>query len=174
MTHKGAYVAELAAELRAEQGDALADLEPAERRSRVTEWSYRRMVEKIQATLARLGVKFDVWFSERTLHQSGAIADTVDELRERGLVEDRDGAVWLRTTEFGDDKDRPLIRSTGAPTYLAADVVYYRDKRRRGFNKLIFLWGADHTTGTSRGCGPWCATPSATPTTPPSSSSASW
>jgi arginyl-tRNA synthetase len=141
---RGAYVADLAAELRAEQGDALADLEPGERRSRVTEWSYRRMVERIQATLARLGVRFDVWFSERTLHQSGAIADTVDELRDRGLVEDRDGAVWLRTTEFGDDKDRPLIRSTGAPTYLAADVVYYRDKRRRGFDRLIFLWGADH------------------------------
>jgi arginyl-tRNA synthetase len=142
--YKGAYVAELAAELRSEQGDALADLEPAERLSRITEWSYRRMVEGIQATLARLGVTFDVWFSERTLHQSGAIADTVDELRERGLVEDRDGAVWLRTTEFGDDKDRPLIRSSGAPTYLAADVVYYRDKRRRGFDRLIFLWGADH------------------------------
>jgi arginyl-tRNA synthetase len=142
--YKGAYVAELASELRSEQGDALADLEPAERRSRVTEWSYRRMVEGIKATLARIGVTFDVWFSERTLHQSGAIADTVDELRERGLVEDRDGAVWLRTTEFGDDKDRPLIRSSGAPTYLAADVVYYRDKRRRGFDRLIFLWGADH------------------------------
>jgi arginyl-tRNA synthetase len=142
--YKGAYVAELAADLRSEQGDALADLEPAERRSRITEWSYRRMVEGIQATLARLGVTFDVWFSERTLHQSGAIVDTVDELRDRGLVEDRDGAVWLRTTEFGDDKDRPLIRSTGAPTYLAADVVYYRDKRRRGFDRLIFLWGADH------------------------------
>src|SRR4029450_2953054 len=82
--------------------------------------------------------------SERTLHQSGAIADTVQELRERGLVEDRDGAVWLRTSQFGDDKDRPLIRSNGAPTYLAADVVYYRDKRRRGFDRLIFLWGADH------------------------------
>jgi arginyl-tRNA synthetase len=142
--YKGAYVAELAGELRAEQGDALADLEPAERRSRITEWAYRRMVEWIQATLARLGVKFDVWFSERTLHQSGAIADTIEELRDRGLVEDREGAVWLRTTEFGDDKDRPLIRSNGAPTYLAADVVYYRDKRRRGFDRVIFLWGADH------------------------------
>jgi arginyl-tRNA synthetase len=142
--YRGGYVAELATELRSELGGSLADLEPAERRSRITEWSYQRMVEGIQRTLARLGVKFDVWFSERTLHQSGAIADTVDELRERGLVEDRDGAVWLRTTRFGDDKDRPLIRSSGAPTYLAADVVYYRDKRRRGFDRLIFLWGADH------------------------------
>ena len=142
--YKGAYVAELAEALRSEQGESLADLDPAERRSRITEWSNRRMVAAIQQTLARLGVKFDVWFSERTLHHSGAIADTIDELRERGLVEDREGAVWLRTSQFGDDKDRPLIRSNGAPTYLAADVVYYRDKRRRGFDRLIFLWGADH------------------------------
>jgi arginyl-tRNA synthetase len=142
--YRGGYVAELAEALRSEQGESLADLDPAARRARITEWSYRRMVASIQRTLARLGVKFDVWFSERTLHQSGAIADTIDELRERGLVEDREGAVWLRTSQFGDDKDRPLIRSNGAPTYLAADVVYYRDKRRRGFDRLIFLWGADH------------------------------
>jgi arginyl-tRNA synthetase len=142
--YKGGYIGDLAQALRSEQGGSLADLDPAERRSRITEWSYRRMVEGIQRTLARLGVRFDVWFSERTLHQSGAIADTVEELRERGLVEDRDGAVWLRTSQFGDDKDRPLVRSNGAPTYLAADVVYYRDKRRRGFDRLIFLWGADH------------------------------
>jgi arginyl-tRNA synthetase len=114
--YRGDYVAELAEALRSEQGESLADLDPAERRTRITEWSYQRMVASIQRTLARLGVKFDVWFSERTLHQSGAIADTIDELRERGLVEDREGAVWLRTSQFGDDKDRPLIRSNGAPT----------------------------------------------------------
>jgi arginyl-tRNA synthetase len=142
--YRGDYVAELAEALRSEQGESLADLDPAERRTRITEWSYQRMVASIQRTLVRLGVKFDVWFSERTLHQSGAIADTIDELRERGLVEDREGAVWLRTSQFGDDKDRPLIRSNGASTYLAADLVYYRDKRRRGFDRLIFLWGADH------------------------------
>ncbi|HZA82026.1 MAG TPA: arginine--tRNA ligase [Actinomycetes bacterium] len=142
--YRGGYVAELAAALRSDQGESLADLDPAERRDRITAWSYQQMVASIQRTLARLGVKFDVWFSERTLHQSGAIADTIDELRERDLVEDREGAVWLRTSQFGDDKDRPLIRSNGAPTYLAADVVYYRDKRRRGFDRLIFLWGADH------------------------------
>ena len=142
--YKGDYIGDLAQALRSEQGGSLADLDPAERRHRITDWAYRRMLEGIQRTLARLGVRFDVWFSERTLHQSGAIDDTVEELCERGLVEDRDGAVWLRTSQFGDDKDRPLIRSNGAPTYLAADVAYYRDKRRRGFDRLIFLWGADH------------------------------
>ena len=142
--YKGAYVADAARELQAEQGDALADLAPDERRSRITDWAFRRMLAGIRETLARLGVEFDVWFSERTLHETGAIAETVEELRARGVVEDRDGAVWLRTTQFGDDKDRPLIRSNGAPTYFGADAAYYRDKRRRGFDRLIFLWGADH------------------------------
>jgi arginyl-tRNA synthetase len=137
-------VADLAGELRAEQGDALGDLDPEERRARITDWSFRRMLAGIRKTLARLGVEFDVWFSERTLHETGAIAETVDDLRERGVVEDRDGAIWLRTTMFGDDKDRPLIRSNGAPTYFGADAAYYRDKRRRGFDRLLFLWGADH------------------------------
>jgi arginyl-tRNA synthetase len=142
--YRGAYVAEAAAELVAEEGEALADLDPDDRRARITDWAFPRMLAGIRQTLVRLGVEFDVWFSERTLHESGAIAETVEELGERGVVEDRDGAVWLRTTQFGDDKDRPLIRSNGAPTYFGADAAYYRDKRRRGFDRLIFLWGADH------------------------------
>jgi arginyl-tRNA synthetase len=142
--YKGGYVADLAGTLRAEQGETLAELAPEQRRARITDWSFRRMLEGIKQTLGRLGVEFDVWFSERALHESGAIDETVAELRQRGAVEDRDGAVWLRTTLFGDDKDRPLIRSNGAPTYFGADAAYYRDKRRRGFDRLIYLWGADH------------------------------
>ena len=142
--YQGGYVVELAEALRSEEGERLADLPAGERRTRITGWSYRRMLAEIKQTLARLGVELDVWFSERTLHESGAIADTVEELRQRGLVEDRDGATWLRTSQFGDDKDRPLIRSNGAPTYFGADAAYYRDKRRRGFDRLVFLWGADH------------------------------
>jgi arginyl-tRNA synthetase len=142
--YQGGYVVELAEALRSEEGERLADLPVGERRARITDWSYRRMLAEIKQTLARLGVEFDVWFSERTLHESGAIADTVEELRQRGLVEDRDGATWLRTSQFGDDKDRPLIRSNGTPTYFGADAAYYRDKRRRGFDRLVFLWGADH------------------------------
>jgi arginyl-tRNA synthetase len=142
--YKGDYVADLAVELQAEQGDALADLDPAERRARITEWAFRRMLDGIRQTLARLDIEFDVFFFEHTLHESGAIAEAIEDLRERGVVEERDGAVWLQTTRFGDDKDRPLVRSNGAPTYFGADAAYYRDKRRRGFDRLIFLWGADH------------------------------
>jgi len=142
--YKGDYVADLAVELQAEQGDTLADLDPAERRARITHWAFRRMLDGIRQTLARLDIEFDVFFFEHTLHESGAIAEAIEDLRERGVVEERDGAVWLETTRFGDDKDRPLVRSNGAPTYFGADAAYYRDKRRRGFDRLIFLWGADH------------------------------
>jgi arginyl-tRNA synthetase len=142
--YKGDYVADLAVELQAEQGDALADLDPAERRARITHWAFRLMLDGIRQTLARLDIEFDVFFFEHTLHESGAIAEAIEDLRERGVVEERDGAVWLQTTRFGDDKDRPLVRSNGAPTYFGADAAYYRDKRRRGFDRLIFLWGADH------------------------------
>jgi arginyl-tRNA synthetase len=142
--YRGEYIAELAKALDSEQGAALAGMDPAERRRRITEWAAARMLAAIRRTLERFGVRFDVWFSERQLHASGAIQDTVEELRRRGVVADRDGAVWLLTSRFGDDKDRPLIRSNGAPTYFGADAAYFRDKRRRGFERVIYLWGADH------------------------------
>ena len=142
--YRGAYIDELAGELEAERGVTLADVEPGERRALITEWSVRRMLAEVRATVERFGVHFDVWFSERALHETGAIEAAVAQLREQKAVDDRDGAVWLRSSEFGDDKDRPLIRSTGAPTYFGADAAYYLDKRRRGFDRLVFVLGADH------------------------------
>ena len=142
--YKGSYIADLANLLRAERQGEVADLDPAERRKVITDWSYVKVLGWIQRTLERFGVHFDVWFSERSLHESGAIGDTVAELRGLGVVAERDGATWLLTSQFGDDKDRPLIRSNGVPTYFAADAAYFRDKRRRGFDRIIYVWGADH------------------------------
>jgi arginyl-tRNA synthetase len=142
--YKGSYIGELAKELELERHDELADLDPAERRRRIADWAYRKVLGWIRHTLERFGVHFDVWFSERSLHESGAIEDTVAELRGLGVVAERDGATWLLTSRFGDDKDRPLIRSNGVPTYFAADAAYFRDKLRRGFTRIIYVWGADH------------------------------
>jgi arginyl-tRNA synthetase len=142
--YKGSYIAELAKELEAERHDGVADLDQDERRKVIADWAYRKVLGWIRHTLERFGVHFDVWFSERGLHDSGAIGDTVEELRGLGVVAERDGATWLLTSRFGDDKDRPLIRSNGLPTYFAADAAYFRDKRRRGFSKIIYVWGADH------------------------------
>ena len=102
------------------------------------------MLASIRRSLADFGVEFDVYFSERTLHDNGEIELAVTRLREQGHVYEADGAVWLRTTDFGDDKDRVVVRSDGRPTYFNADCAYYLDKRERGADRAIFLLGADH------------------------------
>lgn len=104
----------------------------------------RLMVEEIQSSLAEFGVHFDVWFSEKSLHDSGEVARAVERLRAQGHVYDQDGAVWLRTTDFGDDKDRVLIKADGDTTYFASDAAYYLDKRDRGHEVNVYMLGADH------------------------------
>jgi arginyl-tRNA synthetase len=113
-------------------------------------WGYARVRRDIEETLARIGVHYDTWFSEQTLVESGAIDATLADLRAHGHVFDADGAVWLRTTDFDDDKDRVLVRSDGEPTYLLPDVAYHRDKFSRGWQLLIDVWGADHHGYVSR------------------------
>ncbi|BCW07161.1 arginine--tRNA ligase [Arthrobacter sp. NtRootA1] len=106
--------------------------------------AYEAQMADIKATLADFGVEFDVFFSEKELHDAGAIESAVARLREQGHVFDDGGAVWLRTTDFGDDKDRVMIRANGEPTYFAADAAYYLSKKDRGFTEKIYLLGADH------------------------------
>jgi arginyl-tRNA synthetase len=108
------------------------------------EWGYERAVEDQRRTLERMNVVFDTWFSERSMVATGAIDVTLDDLRERGVVYDEDGATWLASTRFGDDKDRVLIKSDGSYTYLLPDIAYHRDKFARGFDLVINVWGADH------------------------------
>jgi arginyl-tRNA synthetase len=102
------------------------------------------MFAEIKATLHAFGVDFDVYFHEASLHDSGAVEHAVERLREMGHIYRADGAVWLRTTEFGDDKDRVIIKSGGEPAYIAGDLAYYLDKRERGFDRVIIMLGADH------------------------------
>ncbi|BEL11574.1 arginine--tRNA ligase [Actinoplanes sichuanensis] len=105
---------------------------------------YELMLKEIRESLERFGVHFDVWFSEQTLHNGGAVEHAIDELRKQGHIFEDGGAIWLRTTDFTDDKDRVLIRSNGEKTYFAADAAYYINKRERGFDRCIYLLGADH------------------------------
>ena len=135
--YAGEYIGELAEELRAE-GVGPDDLD------RIAIRGVELMLARIEATLERFGVRFDVWSSERALHEKGAVEKAVERLREGGYVYEQDGAVWLRTTDFGDDKDRVLIRSDGQPTYFAADVAYHADKLERGADLMITPLGADH------------------------------
>jgi arginyl-tRNA synthetase len=141
--YSGEYVAEVADRLR-EEGVVSADAEALKRRG------VELMVEAVQATLDRFGVRFDNWFSECDLYERGEVETALGELRKRGHSYESDGALWLRTTDFGDDKDRVLIRAGGEPTYLAADVAYHWDKLERGYGRLIDVFGADHHGYVSR------------------------
>jgi len=102
------------------------------------------VVDEIRSSLSSFGVDFDVWFSEKSLTDSGATEQALKTLRAQGHVYEQDGAVWLRTSDFGDDKDRVLVKSDGVPTYFMSDAAYYLDKRGRGFDRCIYMLGADH------------------------------
>jgi arginyl-tRNA synthetase len=141
--YHGDYVPELAKQL-VEADPALLSLEGDAATNAFTDAGYAAMLAAIKASLARFRVEFDVWFSERTMHESGAVDAALAKLRVQGHVFDKDGAIWLRTSDFGDDKDRVLVRSNGEKTYFAADAAYYLDKRGRGFDRLVYMLGADH------------------------------
>lgn len=148
--YHGTYIAELAAGILAAEGPGLADLVPGERFLRLREEGARRVLEWIRASLERFGVSFDVFFHERFLAERGEIAAAIERLRQDGHVFDDDGAVWFRATAFGDDKDRVLIRSDGTHTYFAADCAYILDKFGRGFDRLVYVLGADHHGNVAR------------------------
>jgi arginyl-tRNA synthetase len=147
--YHGEYVTETAAAIVAERPDLL-DLPEDEALALLKERGLAILLGEIQASLAAFGVVFDVWFSERSLHESGEIGKAVERFRAQGRVFEQDGAIWLRTTDFGDDKDRVLVRSDGSPTYFAADCAYYLDKRERGAERVVIQVGADHHGYTGR------------------------
>jgi arginyl-tRNA synthetase len=139
----GQYIADIATKI-GESAPGLADKPDDEALPEFRERGYRLMLAEITASLEKFGVHYDVWFSERSLHNSGRVDEAIATLRTQGHVYDLDGAVWLRTTDFGDDKDRVLVKADGEKTYFAADAAYYLDKRGRGFDTCIYMLGADH------------------------------
>ncbi|WP_461187099.1 arginine--tRNA ligase [Arthrobacter sp. Z4-13] len=141
--YPGQYIADLGREVITEHPD-IRELTEVAALPVIRAAAYKAQMKDIKATLADFGVEFDVFFSEQELHDAGAIESAVARLREQGHVFDDGGAVWLRTTDFGDDKDRVMIRANGEPTYFAADAAYYLSKKDRGFTEKIYLLGADH------------------------------
>jgi arginyl-tRNA synthetase len=141
--YHGDYVPEVAKRIVETRPDVL-ELPEEEALAVFTRLGEELMVQGLRESLDRFRVGFDVWFSERTLHETGAVDAAIGRLREQGHVYEKDGAVWLRTTDFGDDKDRVLVRSTGEYTYFASDAAYYLDKRGRGFDRCVYMLGADH------------------------------
>jgi arginyl-tRNA synthetase len=135
--YQGDYIVELAAEI-----DGAADLGLEDLKRLAVE----RMLERIRASLSAFGVEFDVWFSEATLHEGkpSKIEHAFDILEQQGRMFEQEDALWVRTSDLGDDKDRVVKRSDGDYTYFASDIAYYQDKRERGFDHLLYVWGADH------------------------------
>jgi arginyl-tRNA synthetase len=142
--YHGDYVVDLARDIEQTEGAGLADLSIDERLIRLRDEGARRAMAGIRATLERFGVTFDSYRLEAELVERGEVAEAIERLRGTGHVYDAEGATWFRSTAFGDDKDRVAIRSDGTHTYFGADIAYVLDKFARGFDHVIYVWGADH------------------------------
>lgn len=141
--YHGEYVADLAAEVKTMVPN-LAQLAEAEQLTEVLAAGYALQLKQQQDSLTDFNTKFDVWYSELAMHEAGKVVHALKVLEKQGHIDHRDGAMWLRTTDFSDDKDRVLVKSDGEYTYFASDCAYYIDKRERGFARCLYLLGADH------------------------------
>ena len=143
--YHGADITERAKEFAAINGDAYVEASEEERRKALVDYALPLNIKGLEDDLVKYRIKYDVWFKESSLYESGAIDDILKILREKGLLYEKDGAVWYKATEYGDEKDEVLVRANGNPTYFAGDIAYHYNKFAvRGFDRVINVWGADH------------------------------
>jgi arginyl-tRNA synthetase len=142
--YQGDYIRDLAAQIRQTEGDALLDKDEAAAVDFCARHAAGSILEGIRKDLEDFGVQFDQWYSEQSLFDEGRVDAALEELRRRGIVYEKDGAQWCRTSQYGDEKDRVVVRQNGLTTYFASDIAYHRDKYARGFDRVIDVWGADH------------------------------
>lgn len=143
--YHGADITERAKEFAAINGDAYVEALEEERRKALVDYALPLNIKGLEDDLLKYRIKYDVWFKESSLYESGAIDDILKILREKGLLYEKDGAVWYKATEYGDEKDEVLVRANGNPTYFAGDIAYHYNKFAvRGFDRVINVWGADH------------------------------
>lgn len=148
--YKGAYIQDIAKELVASRKDELLTLDKAEAIAEARKFAGKTMMDLIEKDLEAIGVQFDSYFSESTLYTKNLVESALEALRERGHLFEQEGALWFRSTAFGDDKDRVVKKTSGGYTYLAPDIAYHRSKFERGFNQIINLWGPDHHSYVTR------------------------
>ncbi|MEC4889010.1 MAG: arginine--tRNA ligase [Nitrospira sp.] len=142
--YHGEYIREVAARIHQSEGARLAELAPAEAEQRCRDLAYQALLQLIREDLAALGIEFESWFSEASLLASGAVERAFADLKQQDLLFENEGALWFRSSKFGDEKDRVVRKQDGECTYLASDIAYHRDKLQRGYDLLIDVWGADH------------------------------
>jgi arginyl-tRNA synthetase len=142
--YHGEDIKGFAKELVAQKGDSLLFMDPGERTAFLRQFGLEKELDKIKRDLNRFRVHFDEWFSETSLYENGLVEKSLEELKSKGEAYEKDGATWLRTTDYGDDKDRVLVKNDGTYTYLTPDIAYHRNKYERGYDKILNIWGADH------------------------------
>ncbi len=142
--YQGDYIKDIAAELNEIQGKELAEKNQEDGIAICARYAADKILNGIKEDLASFGVKFDKWFSEQSLYDSGRVWDAINDFKARDLIYEKDGALWFRTEKFGDEKDRVVVRNNGLTTYFASDIAYHMEKFDRGFDRVIDVWGADH------------------------------
>lgn len=142
--YQGEYIRDLAGELLEKDGRELFSEPEAQAIMPCARFAADKIIDGMRADLVDFGITFDQWFSEQGLYDSGKVAADIRHFKEKGLIYEKDGALWFRTSNYGDEKDRVVVRRNGQTTYFASDITYHKDKFERGFNKVIDVWGADH------------------------------
>jgi arginyl-tRNA synthetase len=142
--YQGGYIKELARMLLDKEGQGLADLPEEEAIALCAGFAADKILTGIQEDLVAFGVSFDNWFNEQSLYDSGAVEAVIQECKGQGGVYEHEGALWFRTKDLGDEKDRVVVRANGLTTYFASDIAYHKDKFERGFDRILDIWGADH------------------------------
>ena len=142
--YQGNYIQDLAEEIKKEEGDTLLGQPEEEARMRCARFAAAKILAGIRDDLKLFGVEFDCWFSEQSLYDSGRVDEILDKFRDQEIVYEKDEALWFKTSDFGDEKDRVVVKNNGETTYFASDIAYHQDKYDRGFERVVDVWGADH------------------------------
>jgi len=142
--YQGGYIIDLAAEIKSQQGDALLSLSENDAMMQCARFAAGKILDGMREDLKSFGVEFDCWFSEQSLYDSGRVDQVIDRFRKQGIIYQKEGALWFKTSDFGDEKDRVVVKKNGETTYFASDIAYHQDKYDRGFEHVVDVWGADH------------------------------
>ena len=142
--YQGGYIIDLAAEIKSQQGDALLSRSEHDAVMQCARFAAGKILDGMREDLRLFGVEFDCWFSEQSLYDSGRVDQVIDGFRKKGIIYEKEGALWFKTSDFGDEKDRVVVKKNGETTYFASDIAYHQDKYDRGFERVVDVWGADH------------------------------
>ncbi len=142
--YQGDYIRDLAAEIKTQKGNGLLEKPEEDAIMACARFAAQKILDGIREDLKMFGLEFDCWFSEQSLYDSGRVDEILDQFRKQGIIYEKEGALWFKTSDFGDEKDRVVVKANGETTYFASDIAYHQDKYDRGFERVVDVWGADH------------------------------